>query len=116
MNIQFLLAGVVLGIFALGFFMPFTNDYSKSLNFINIRVESLLHVLVGALAGALVYPEDLSWEKERKYLYTIRCIVGIVIILAYTIRNWKHVRNLKKNLSGSMFESKSSRMKSWIQT
>lgn len=104
MKTQFILAGVVLGIFLLGFAMPYTQDYSKYSKFLNFK--GLVHILVGALAGVLVYPEDLSWEKERKYLYTIRRILGIAIILAYTVRNLKHVNNLKKKLSGSVFESK----------
>tara|TARA_B000000557_G_scaffold115325_1_gene93414 strand:- start:46 stop:588 length:543 start_codon:yes stop_codon:yes gene_type:complete len=106
MNTAYVLAGAVLAIFLLGFAMPFTNDYSKFLNFITFRNQSsLLHILVGVIAGVLVYPEDLSWEKDRQYLYTIRCVLGVAIIVAYTIRNFKHVNNLKKKLSGSMFET-----------
>lgn len=94
-----------MALFFSGFIVPFTNDYSKFSNFLDLN-KSLWHLLAGALAGVAVYPERFSWEKEHEQWYTVRRVVGIMIIVGYTIRNLKHVRNLKSRLIGSSYADK----------
>lgn len=102
---SWVLAGIALALLGSGFFVAFTKDYSKFSRFLGFDAR-LVHVMVGVLAGVAVYPERFSWEKKHDHWYTVRCVLGIAVVVAYTVRNLKHVRNLKRKLSNSIHASK----------
>lgn len=99
---------IFLIITVIGFFLPYTNDFSKGDNTFSFKDPSVGHLIFGVIIGLLLNPKPYKWEiktkdddsKEIYMSYVItRITIAIVCILVFTYRNFKHVINLYDKIS-----------------
>jgi len=107
---------IVLSFFYVKYFIHESNrDFSKNTGFLFTKSKPImpwLHIIAGMICGFLVYPDkyNVSWEdpnqpKNMNKAIWSRQIVGLVIFLVFTVRNFnKHPKNVKKNLNNCGLE------------
>jgi hypothetical protein len=113
---KYILPSIILVISLIfGFYIQYFNkDLSKNTGFIFSSYKftmPLIHIFVGILIGFLIYPkydvelENSSIPEDMNWKVWSRQITGIVLYLAFTIRNIiKHPSNLKNNMKNCGME------------
>ena len=96
---------IVVGTTLVGYYIHYmSKDLSQNTGFLITRYKPFMpfiHILVGGIAGLLINPTNYEWEdgSESQEAVMIRQVVGVFIIVLYTLRNYlKHTQGLLKRL------------------